>query len=74
MQYLAEIFNKVNNMASVNAEKLLAELLEKDQQLLLAARYGKNLLEENEMLRQELSVTQQDLSVAKASLEEVRGS
>ncbi len=59
-------------MASVNAEKLLAELLEKDQQLLLAARYGKNLLEENEMLRQELSVTQQDLSVAKASLEEVR--
>lgn len=73
MQYLAEIFNKVNNMASVNAEKLLAELLEKDQQLLLAARYGKNLLEENEMLRQELSVTQQDLSLAKASLEEALG-
>ena len=47
---------------------LLAELQEKEERLVLAARYGKNLLEENGRLKQELSALKRDLEI----LEEVQ--
>ena len=54
-------------MASVDPEKLLAELQDKEHKLVKAAGYGKDLLEENEKLRNDLKGLQLDC----ARLEEV---
>lgn len=51
----------------VDAEKLLAELQEKEYNLVRAASYGNDLLKENEKLKKDLQVLQQEL----ARLEEV---
>lgn len=52
---------------SVTLEDLRDELKQKEANLELAARLGKNLLEENEKLKQDLNSMQQDLT----SLEQV---
>ena len=50
-------------------EDLLAELRRKDEELVLAASYGKALLEEKEQLREELQAAQEEIK----QLEEVCG-
>jgi len=52
----------------MDTEKLLAELARKNQDLLLAASYGKTLLEEKEQLREDLEAAQKEMK----QLEEVR--
>lgn len=47
-------------MASVETGRLLAELQEKEHKLIQAAGYGRDLLEENAKLKQELQILQQD--------------
>ena len=50
-----------------DAEALRAELRSKEDDLLLAARYGKNLLEENEQLKKDRETNRQE----RANLSEV---
>ena len=50
-----------------DAEALRAELRRKEDDLLLAARYGKNLLEENEQLKKDRETNRQE----RANLSEV---
>lgn len=54
-------------MASVDPEKLLAELQDKEHMLVKAAGYGKDLLEENDKLKNDLK----RLQIEYARLEEV---
>lgn len=50
------------SLTTVNedVEALRAELREKERDLLLAARYGKSLLEENDLLKEELENARQE--------------
>lgn len=54
-------------MSEVQGEDLLAELNRKENDLILAAEFGKKLLDEKERLKQDLSALKADL----ACLEEV---
>lgn len=58
----------LSTMASVDTEKLLVELQDKEHKLMRAAGYGKELLEENERLKLDLYALQLDCT----RLEEVR--
>lgn len=50
------------SLTTLNAdeEALRAELCKKEHDLLLAARYGKTLLEENELLKKDLENARQE--------------
>ena len=45
---------------NADAEALRAELRKKERDLLLAARYGKTLLEENEQLKKDLETARKE--------------
>ena len=47
-------------MTQNGVDELHAELIRKEDALVLAARYGKSLLEENERIKCELRSTQQE--------------
>lgn len=48
-------------MSELRGEDLLAELRQKESDLLLAAQFGKDLLEEKESLQQDLSELRAEL-------------
>ena len=50
----------MSTSASADEEELRAELRKKERDLLLAARYGKGLLEENERIKRDLENTRQE--------------
>ena len=54
----------MSTSASADEEALRAELRKKERDLLLAARYGKGLLEENERIKRDLENAKQELANA----------
>ena len=50
----------MSTSASADEEELRAELRKKERDLLLAARYGKGLLEENERIKRDLENARQE--------------
>lgn len=59
-------------MGELGGEALLEELSREEDELLLAARYGKSLLEENGRMKTELQSLQLCLQEERSNSEEVR--